>query len=180
MTAARLAGYLATGTNPPSQSFVITIDDGSDDGLTHAFPILREHGFVASYYVVAGQIGQRHDLDADQLRALTAAGEEIGNHTMRHVRLARRFHAVVAGEIDDASAAIAAITGHRPVTFAYPFGSWDSDIAADGTACPGLRLALTTVRGSSESWASRFELPRIAVGPATGAADLPAQMLRES
>jgi peptidoglycan/xylan/chitin deacetylase (PgdA/CDA1 family) len=180
ITAARLADYLTTGVTPPDRSFVITIDDGTDDGYTQAFPILREHGFVASYYVVAGRIGHSHDLDADQLRALTAAGNEIGNHTMRHFRLARRAHAIVAGEIADASAAIAAITSHRPVTFAYPFGSWDASVAADVAACPGLRLALTTVRGSTETWAGRFELPRIAVGPATQATDLLAQMVRGS
>ena len=180
ITAARLADYLTTGTTPPRGSFVITIDDGTGDGFTHAFPILREHGFVASYYVVAERIGHPDDLSANQLRALTAAGNEIGNHTMRHFRLARRTHAIVAGEIDDASAVIATITSHRPVTFAYPFGSWDADVAADVAACPGLHLALTTARGSTETWAGRFELPRIAVGPTTQPADLLAQMVRGS
>jgi len=38
---------------PPDKTFVITIDDGWDDGYTYALPILQSHGFVATYFVIA-------------------------------------------------------------------------------------------------------------------------------
>jgi peptidoglycan/xylan/chitin deacetylase (PgdA/CDA1 family) len=178
VTATRLADYLQTSETPPARTFVVTIDDGTDDGYAYAYPILRERGFVASYFVVAGRIGHPHNMDAHQLRVLAAAGNEIANHSMSHAHLTRRTHAELTGEIDAASAAIAAITGQRPATFAYPFGERDADVAAAVGACRGLRMALTTTRGATETWTGRFEVPRIAVEPATRPADLLATMER--
>lgn len=172
ITAARLAAYLEASETPPARTFVVTIDDGYDDGYTYAFPILRENGFVASYFVVAGRIGHSHNLNAVQLRALAAAGNEIANHSMTHRHLTRLGGGELAGEICAASDAIEAITGRRPATFAYPFGDRDDDVAATVLACRGVLMALSTRHGSSETWTGRFDAPRITVEPATRPADL--------
>ena len=172
ITAARLASYLEARETPPARTFVVTIDDGYDDGYTYASPILRENGFVASYYVVAGRIGHSHNLNVGQLQALAAAGNEIGNHSMTHRHLSGLGGDELAGEICAASDAIEAITTRRPATFAYPFGDRDRNVAAAVLSCRGLLMALSTRLGSSETWAGRFDVPRIAVEPHTRPADL--------
>ena len=40
----------------------------------------------------------------------------------------------------------------------------------------GFRLALTTREGSTESWASRYDLPRVRVTPTTSPAGLLARL----
>ena len=74
---------------PPAKTFVITIDDGWDDGYTYALPILQSHGFVATYFVIAGRIDRPGFLTSAHLQALVAAGDEIGDHTMDHERSGR-------------------------------------------------------------------------------------------
>lgn len=176
ITLATLAHDLAAKSTPPSRTFVVTIDDGRDDGLTHAAPILRRHGFRATYFVVAGRIGKPGHMTAAQLRTLTAAGDEIADHTTSHVPLAGQDRAALHHEICDAAETIGASTGHRPETFAYPFGKVDEAAAAAVRACPGIMLAVTTQRGIGESWTGRFEIPRLPVGPGTSPADLAAML----
>ena len=56
ITMATLANDLQAHIKPPAKTFVITIDDGWADGYTYALPILQSHGFVATYFVIAGRI----------------------------------------------------------------------------------------------------------------------------
>src|SRR5262249_54153417 len=46
-------------TPPPGKVVAITIDDGYLDTFEAAAPILREHGFTATVFVVAGLVGRR-------------------------------------------------------------------------------------------------------------------------
>ena len=43
---------------------------------------------MATYFVIAGRIDQRGHPELRHLQALVAAGDEIGDHTMDHYRLA--------------------------------------------------------------------------------------------
>jgi peptidoglycan/xylan/chitin deacetylase (PgdA/CDA1 family) len=175
ITAAQLLDDLAAGRRPPPRTFVITFDDGYDDGYTFALPVLRAHGFVATYYVIAGRIGNApgplEALTPQHVQALAAAGMEIGNHTRNHVDLATAPPATVRYQVIAASAKIESLVGQAPTTFAYPFGKWSFDAAAEVEAA-GMGIAFTTVEGAREEWATRFASPRIRVGPGTTAGEL--------
>ncbi len=167
ITAGELAADLEAGRRPPPRTFVITFDDGYDDGFTSAYPILRAHGFVATYFVVAGRIGRTADaLTPAHVQALAAAGMEIGDHTYDHVDLATAPPMVIRFEIVSAAARIRALTGRTPVTFAYPFGRYTPGVEAQ-VAAAGMNIAFTTVEGASERWATRWTTPRVRVGPWT-------------
>jgi peptidoglycan/xylan/chitin deacetylase (PgdA/CDA1 family) len=172
ITASALADDLEKGTKPTPKTFVITIDDGWSDGYTYALPILREHGFVATYYVIAGRINWVNFLSADQLRNIVAAGNEVGVHTMDHVGLAGLTDARLLYEVDGAAATIASATGRWPETLAYPFGDFDSRAEAAVQACTGLKMAFIEGDGTYESWPSRFAAPRVHVYPSTTPATL--------
>lgn len=181
ITAAQLVADLATGTRPGPRTFVITFDDGYDDGYTYALPILRAHGFVATYYVIAGRIGNPpgpdQALTPEHLRALADAGMEIGNHTVHHVNLTRFRGTGLDYQITGASARIAELIGSAPTTLAYPFGRWNLETEAAVRAA-GIDLALTTVEGARETWATRYETPRVRVSPSVTPADLLALVSR--
>ncbi len=183
ITMAALANDLQAHVTPPKRTFVITIDDGWDDGYTYALPILQSHGFVATYFVIAGRIDQPGFLTSGHLQALVAAGDEIGDHTMDHYDLAEQAAVRLPYEIDAAAARIAQVTGRWPESFAYPSGVVDRVVAAAVAACQELRIAVTEEPvapeepGAStpptgmpvalETWADRFVVPRIRVTPNT-------------
>jgi peptidoglycan/xylan/chitin deacetylase (PgdA/CDA1 family) len=194
ITLAALADDLAVHRNPPARSFVITIDDGWEDGYTYARPILDHHGYVATYFVIAGRIDRPGFLTTSELQALVADGDEIGDHTMEHVSLSQQKGTLLTYEIDAAAARIAQVTGVWPESLAYPYGGVNARAEAAVAACRELRIAVVeeetapekAVAGSSpgssakpvavktapprrlvslETWANRFAVPRIEVQP---------------
>lgn len=156
----------------------ITLDDGYVNNLEHALPVLRQHGFSATCYVVSGQMGgsnvwdqakgvpARPLMDAAQLKAWVAGGQEVGAHTRSHADLR---------QLDD-HAAFQEIAGckreleHRveaPVRhFCYPYGSHDPKHAAMAKAL-GYATATTTQRARARAGDDLFELPRVPVLQAT-------------
>ncbi len=180
ITASALAHDLQAGTPPPPHTFVITIDDGYSDGYTDALPVLQRHGMVATYFIIGGRIGDhpRPDavsLDARQIQALAKAGMEIGNHTEHHVHLGQLSARVQRREIRAASSRITAITGVRPVTMAYPFGSYNADTPA-AAARAGIQLAFDSHHAAGETWAARYSVPRLRVGPGVTGSQLVAML----
>ena len=64
LTAAARAGAL------PAGAVAITFDDGYLDMLTTAAPILREHAFPATFYVVSGALSDGHEFWWDTLERI--------------------------------------------------------------------------------------------------------------
>lgn len=177
VTVAALAAALETGRSLPPRTFTISLDDGWRDGLTYALPILQRFGDVATFYVVSDRLADPSFLSAGDLRVLVAAGMEIGDHTADHVDLVKSSAAALHEEVEADANAIATAVGERPATLAYPFGSFDARVMAE-VARDGFGLALTTLSGSLEDGADRFEAPRLRVGPGTSAGSLLAEVGR--
>jgi peptidoglycan/xylan/chitin deacetylase (PgdA/CDA1 family) len=168
---ATLAADLALGTRPPPKTFVVTFDDGYADGYTEAYPILRGLGFVATYFIVTGRVGRPDQLKAEDLQALAAAGMEIGDHTVDHLDLARLNGRELRHQVVDAQLSITRTVGESPVSFAYPFGDLN-DRATSTVEAAGFAIAVTNREGVGETWANRFAVPRLRVGPGTTPRDL--------
>jgi peptidoglycan/xylan/chitin deacetylase (PgdA/CDA1 family) len=164
ITAADLAADLAAGLVPARRTFVITLDDGRLDGYTEAFPILERLNLVATFYVITGRIGDSTSLTASQLRRMASAGMEIGSHTEGHVRLTSTSPSNALLELSGSAARIAAVTGRRPTTFAYPFGGVDP-LRQELVREAGYALAFTEADGCWMSWPTRLVAPRVRVSP---------------
>jgi peptidoglycan/xylan/chitin deacetylase (PgdA/CDA1 family) len=68
----------------PPQALILTFDDGHVSNHEAALPILREHQLRATFFITVGRIGSSETVNWGQLRALHAAGMEIGSHTLTH------------------------------------------------------------------------------------------------
>ena len=167
ITMGQLGDDLRLDVQPPPKSFVITLDDGYEDGYQYAFPILRSHGFVATFFVIAGQIGQAWQLSPAHMRELVAAGNEIGNHSMSHTDMRVMTPERLIRETYGASAIIAGQVGIWPKSFCYPMGLTYPPSSAAVAATPGILTAVIQGGSKHETWANRLEMPRIRVGPAT-------------
>jgi peptidoglycan/xylan/chitin deacetylase (PgdA/CDA1 family) len=174
ITMGELGEDMRTGIQPAPKSFVVTFDDGYEDGYTYARPILQSEGFVATYFVIGSMIDHPDHLKVAELRSLVASGNEIGNHTMSHEDL--RPYVLkpekLKSEIYDASAIIAADVGVWPRSFCYPAGFTNTWVEAEVAATPGIETAVIQSGHQPETWGNRLEMPRIRVSPALRPADL--------
>jgi len=157
VTMNELADALARGRHP-RDTVVLTFDDGYTDAATVVTPILQRYGARASFYVSAGFIGDGRHMTWPQLRAMRAAGMEIGCHGTHHLDLATLDRAQAAREIDHCVDTLARYLA-RPTTYAYPAGKWNATTLAIVRAA-GLKAALTERPGIVTSLASPYTLPR--------------------
>lgn len=151
---------------------VITFDDGYEGVLTEGLPLLRARGFGATVFAVSGKTGGENDWDgerpgdrllsADGLRALHAAGIEIGSHGATHRALPSLSDADLLAETRGSREALEAIVGAPVASFCYPYGAFD-DRAVAAVASAGYRAA-TVIRGGIPSDLSDpYRLKRVAV-----------------
>jgi peptidoglycan/xylan/chitin deacetylase (PgdA/CDA1 family) len=146
------------------RTLALSIDDGWDDGYVYALPALQQVGYRATYYVIGRRIGARSFLSGAQLRALMAAGMEVGDHTFDHIGLPALSGTRQRYEIDAAASRIADVLGHSPVTFSYPAGEFDP-VVEEAVQAAGFGLAVTTEEGAVQTWPGRFSAPRVRVSP---------------
>jgi peptidoglycan/xylan/chitin deacetylase (PgdA/CDA1 family) len=103
----------------------ITFDDGNASDLEHALPALRRRDLSATFFVVAGSLGQPGMLDADGIRVLAAAGMAIGCHGMHHRPWRGLAERALIEELVDAKALLEEIVERQVTTAACPFGAYD-------------------------------------------------------
>ena len=124
----------------PPKTVALTFDDGYRDNFELGLPVLTKLKVPATVYVVTGDVGKTDviwqeagdkvtsDLMTwDELKALESAGWEIGSHAADHVHLARRSLTEQRELISKSWEDINTHLGHPPRTFAYPYGSFNSD-----------------------------------------------------
>jgi peptidoglycan/xylan/chitin deacetylase (PgdA/CDA1 family) len=163
----------------------LTFDDGYTDFLEHAVPVLARHGMTGTLYVVAGRLGGANEwdagprldlVDAAQVRAVAAAGHEVGSHTLTHVRLAGADPATLAEEVAGSRRVLQDVLQAEVPGFCYPWGDFDAAAAAAVRAA-GYDHACVT---GDYSPGDRFTVPRCYVAPSDTAAHLVARLARHS
>ena len=88
-------------------------------GLPRILALLEQAGVKATFFV-PGVTAARHP---DELRAIAEAGHEVGHHGHAHRRLDAMSDAEQRADLDDGSAAIAALTGAAPRGYRAP--AWE-------------------------------------------------------
>jgi peptidoglycan/xylan/chitin deacetylase (PgdA/CDA1 family) len=98
----------------------LTFDDGPDPELTpRILEVLAEHGVQATFNVM-GWNALRHP---DLVRAVVAAGHELGNHTWTHQDLAFQSVSQTRRQLERGREAIEQTAGVRPRLFRPPRGN---------------------------------------------------------
>ena len=122
--------------------------------------IAEEHG------ISAATVLDHEVVNAAELRELAASAmATIGAHTWSHVNLRRVSHDRLVEDIERGVDEVAAILGHRPTVFAYPYGSHASVGIREYAAARGFDLAVTTEPGTlrTSDLAHLTALPRISI-----------------
>jgi peptidoglycan/xylan/chitin deacetylase (PgdA/CDA1 family) len=131
-----IAARLGRATLPP-KPVIITFDDGFQGCVDYAVPILRERGFTAIFYLVAGLMGQTSRwlrqpynidlplMDWQAARRLSAEGFHFGIHTMTHPHLPELTLDECHYELWQARQIVEDQLGCEMRHLAYPFGAFN-------------------------------------------------------
>ncbi len=165
---ASLGETLARGD---ARTLALTFDDGCETDWTEAAPALRDRGFGATFFVIAGFLGRRGYLAPAQLRELAAAGFEIGSHSVTHRMLTALEPRELADELAGSRARLEDAAGVRVTHFSCPHGRWSPAIAAAARRA-GYETVSTSEAGLNGPTTSGTRLRRIAVQRGTGAAEV--------
>jgi peptidoglycan/xylan/chitin deacetylase (PgdA/CDA1 family) len=121
-----LARAISLGAELPPKPILLTFDDGGETTYTTALPVMQRYGFRGVSYIVYHYVGLTHYMTADQIRALHAAGWEIGSHGLSHRDLTV-YPEKQENEIVRSRRQLESLLGVPVLSFAYPFGAYDDD-----------------------------------------------------
>ncbi len=163
------------GPGLPKKPVVVSFDDGYLSYYVSALPILRAAGWPGVLNLEGKNIGPG-DLTIRQVKALIAAGWEIGSHTLNHPDLTTVDDATLRTELVDSRKLLAKKFSIPVDFFCYPSGMNDARVRA-AVAAAGYKAATTVAPGIASKSDDPYALPRIRVNGTDSAATV-AQRVR--
>ena len=167
----------------PPKPVIISFDDGFADFYDFAHPILQQHGFPATLYIVTNCVGKssrwlapegeglRPMMTWAQIQELPACDIEIGAHSLNHPQLDTLPLDQARTEIFESKAALEDHLGQPITTFAYPHGYY-SQAVRQLVQDAGYISACAVKHAMSSTDDDTFALARMFVYRQTTVADL--------
>ncbi len=147
---------------PGQGGVAFTFDDGCETDLLAAAPLLKEHGFGATFYVVVGFLGQRGYLSQAQAHELADQGFEVGCHSMTHPYLTDVSQSELRVQVADAKQQLEQILGRPVEHFCCPGGRVNGDVRRMAREA-GYSSLVTTRPGINTAASDRFDLCRVTI-----------------
>jgi peptidoglycan/xylan/chitin deacetylase (PgdA/CDA1 family) len=157
----------------PGKPIILTFDDGYQDFLSTAMPVLRYYGFSATVFLVADRIGGAADWDAgygeaapllswQEVHALQAAGTEFGCHSAVHRPMTGMHLAELTEDTARSRAILEEGLQTAVTTLAYPYGA-ENEFVRRVVADLGFRAAASCEPGISRIGDDPLRLRRIEI-----------------
>lgn len=121
-----LAAAIGVAAVTPGVEF--TFDDGNRSDLDVALPLLVEAGATATFFVLAGRLGEKRSLRSPDLATLARAGMTVGSHGEQHLDWTQASDATLRRELHDARSRIEDAAGVAVRTLSVPFGRFDARV----------------------------------------------------
>lgn len=179
-----LSQRLVDGTLKGNEA-AITFDDGYQDNLTYALPLLEKYDLPATIFVTTSKLGEsasfKWDMDYiekdratflsnDEIRMLSNHRLiEIGAHTDTHPRLSDLAVGEQRSDIFRSKIILEKIIGKKITAFAYPFGGiYDFNDSSIRTVKElGFNFAYSNTQILAKNVKDRFCIPRINIRECT-------------
>lgn len=161
-----LANVLRGGGSLPEKAVVLTFDDGYLDTFENAYPILKEFGFTGVVYIITQTLEKEKSygyMQAPALKELSAAGWEIGSHSVTHSDLKKTSFGI-GNEMKQSKQTLEKLLGVPVRSFSYPYGianDWIKDQARENgyESAVGVDILVTNTPRRLY-YLSRREVPR--------------------
>jgi peptidoglycan/xylan/chitin deacetylase (PgdA/CDA1 family) len=155
---------LQIGQPLPPKPIVLTFDDGYLDNYTNAYPLLREAGYMGTFFILTSMADMGHPdyVTWDQVMEMHAAGMQIESHGYSHTDLRRRSEDYLVWQVLGSQEAIEARIGQPVRFFCYPSGGYDAQVieVLQATHYWG---AVTIHSGITQRSEAPFEMERLRV-----------------
>ncbi len=137
----------------PDKTVVLTFDDAVKSHLTVVAPILKEHGFGATFFITECWMSDTENfLSWEDVGELHKMGFEIGNHTWNHAGMNTPKHtAHLAGQLALVESELKRVGVPKPVSFGWP---------GNGFSPEGLEI----LKANGYLWARRGMQPEVFYG----------------
>lgn len=149
----------------------LTFDDGFMDFYENAFPVLREHDYPSTVFIVSDMAGKenlwdyketgvkKQLLDWGRITEMKDKGVSFGSHTKTHPFLSRLSEKEMTEEIGGSKRGIEERLNLPVEFFCYPYGDYNAKVL-DSVKKAGYSAAFTTKRGFVHQGDDPFELRR--------------------
>ncbi len=159
VTSSELWWTLDRGGPLPAKPIQLTFDDGYADAASVVLPLLKQYGFVGTFFITVNLVGRPGYVTRQQVRELSEAGMDVQSHAMDHVSMAALSPAQQRYQMCTARTFLDAWTGIDVRHFAYPSGDYNGDSFGALASC-GYLSAYKKAGGSSQSQGAMFLLQR--------------------
>lgn len=165
ITPEQYVAAVAYGAALPRKPIMLTFDDGYRNAYEHAFPILKEFGFVGTFFVVTDWITLQSRpgiLTWAQVKEMRRAGMAIHSHSREHQDMRERDQAWFDSHILASYVSLEAQIGIQMRVFCFPSGKYDPNVLPRLRKI-GVMAAFTTQDGTYPSATDMLEQPRVRI-----------------
>lgn len=148
----------------PAKPVLLTFDDGYLDNYENAYPILREFGFTATFFIPTEFIDTNRAgyMTWAMIEEMAANGYRFEPHSRSHPDLRARNNDYLIWEILGPQETLAYHIGYTPRYFAYPSGRYDENVLSM-MAHLDFWGAVTTYAAAEQGFHNRYEWPRLRI-----------------
>ena len=165
-------------TNGSKQMVAITFDDGFENMIENAVPVLKMHNLPVGIFVPAGNLGQlprwsipsdcsdvrETVMTEDQVVQLHNEGFEIFSHGLSHTMLTELDDKRLQIDLKESKQALEKIIGDEVIGISYPHGAYDTRVCSFAKEA-NYKLGFTIEPGWVDSSTDNFKIGRISVSP---------------
>lgn len=169
ITPQQLESWVTNNGTLPKKSVLITFDDGYKSTINLAYPLLKNHGFQATSFVITSRINRPGTVsDMDIVRTQDVYSYQSHTHAFHMFNSSNNMslmqyenESAIFADVEQANHSIEQIlnNGSQVTTLAYPYGK-RSPQAIQALQSAGITSAYTIDEGNVFQGDSLFELKR--------------------
>ena len=152
----------------PKKPIAFTFDDGYDDALINAPPILEKYGYTGSFAIITGWPGWQNGTNSyaswDQIKQAQDSGMEIVCHTQNHFDgSSQKFNAqYIFNNLEGCQQDLKNHLGQAEPILVYPYGHYTVAYVVQAVKA-GFRMGITVHEGDVINLDDLMQIPRVRV-----------------
>ncbi|WP_378955660.1 polysaccharide deacetylase family protein [Pelosinus sp. sgz500959] len=146
----------------PDKPILITFDDGYLDNFENAYPILKKHNMIATFFIITDKLWTPDRLTPQRIVEMAEGGMSFGSHTVTHRRLGELTWEEIREELTISKAVLESVLGKTVTAIAYPQGSYNDNVITLAKNL-GYTTGFTVREGICRKESPEFELRRIPI-----------------